>query len=159
MQKLDKSFIQNGTVNDITVVDCVNSWNIPQVDLMTIQTNGFELHVLSKALTTDFRPHHLIIEYNNQLLMTLGHAAIDIVMLLEKYGYSVYFSKWKSRKLLQKTYWEGFYSLASDIHSKNSNGNIVAFRIKPRTEYLEACVNWAAKASLGQRPPLPKLNL
>jgi FkbM family methyltransferase len=73
-----------------TIDDFIVERNITKLDLIKIDTEGFELHVLSGAANVlkKYRPI-LFIEVNDNNLREQGHSALQLVSFLKGIGYKI----------------------------------------------------------------------
>lgn len=86
------SYIKNNTVklqvNCLTFNDFIQIHNIQHIDILVIDTEGYDYHIFKQINLDKFNIRLIIIEYDNQT----GFAKKDIVNILKQKNYTILYS-------------------------------------------------------------------
>jgi FkbM family methyltransferase len=102
--------------------------NIQEVDLLKIDTEGFDLFVLNGIDWKNCRPKVIICEFEDAKTTILSYSFVDIAKYLEANGYSLIISEWYPVTHYGGQHsWRCFHRWPCQIHDNKAWGNILAF--------------------------------
>jgi len=152
MRPFCDSHKQTGTVQTVTLADIIAERNITHIDLLKIDTEGFDYMVLQGFPFHQLRPKHIICEYEDSKTLPLGNSTHDIASLLLRHEYSVFISEWHPivRYGVQHQ-WHCFLPYPTPLYNSTSWGNLLAFSQPPDLESLRQAM--ATAILVGAAPP------
>ncbi|MBB4266433.1 FkbM family methyltransferase [Roseospira visakhapatnamensis] len=77
-----------------TLTDVLDRHGLDTVDVLKVDTEGWDLRVLLGLDWGRWRPRLVMVEFENAKTLRLGHSMGDLVALLEGRGYVVWVSEW-----------------------------------------------------------------
>lgn len=131
LSKFHESHKSTHIVKTIRLRDFVNEHALSKIDLLKIDTEGFDLFVL---MGFDWQnaenPECIVCEYENRKTLPLGYNVVDIVNFLETNNYEMIISEWYPITEYGTDHkWRRFINRDKAVKlDDNSWGNIIAIR-------------------------------
>ncbi len=129
LQPFDPSHKETGCVNTISLGDFCKEQDIRNIDLLKIDTEGYDLPVLRGADVVSIPPRVILCEFEDRKTAPLGYTWRDMVSWLQDRGYTVLLSEWYPVvKYGGGQQWREWHLSPSKLRDGQSWGNILAFR-------------------------------
>jgi len=118
---------QNVTVT--TLAQVLKEYDLldQQIDLLKIDTEGFDLMVLKGFPWGNIQPKMVICEFEDAKTLPLGYSFHDLAEFLVEKGYRLLISEWCPVKEYGGIHdWRCFMTYACELHDPHAWGNILA---------------------------------
>ena len=128
-------------VETVTLKTYMKSKDIKKVDFLKIDTEGFDLMVLKGFPWDEVTPDYVECEFEDNKTTPLGYEFDHIAQYLVDRGYFVYVSEW--HPIIRygiKHQWRGLFRYPGKLQSNQAWGNLLAFRLEPDLQRLNASV-------------------
>lgn len=129
--------VQTGTVKTLTLNDYIAKHDITHIDLLKIDTEGFDFMVLQGFPFDKIKPGHILCEYEDAKSVPLGCTTHELAQILIQNGYTVFVSEW--HPIIRygiKHQWRTFYPYPAPLKNPRSWGNLLAFLSPPDPRLL-----------------------
>ena len=119
-------------VSTTTLANAMREYDMPPVNLLKVDTEGFDLFVLKGMDFDRCKPEVIITEFENNKTLPLGYHYRDQIALLEAQGYTVWVSEWwPIVRYGIRHHWRSLYPASLRHPPEDSWGNFIAFRDPP----------------------------
>lgn len=116
-------------------------WTSPVIDLLKIDTEGFDLPVLKGYPWSSTKPRMIVCEFENAKTVPLGYSFKDLADYLQRQGFQLVISEWYPiERYGVKHNWRHFKTYPCELADPKGWGNIIAAS-EPELfkRLLEAC--------------------
>lgn len=115
-------------VKTITMRDFIKNYQIPEITIMKIDTEGHDYFVLQGIPWETIKPQFIMCEFENRKTIPLGYSYNDIGLYLLNKGYRVFVSEWEPiDKYGLPCKWVGFKEYPCSLDHENGWGNFLCF--------------------------------
>lgn len=115
-----------------TVAEAIKIYNLPRIDFLKIDVEGYDFAVLKGVPWDRMRPAVIECEFEDAKTNLLGHSTSDIAEFLQSKGYSVYISEWHPIVRYGISHdWHRLTRYPDQAPSRDAWGNILAFLNDP----------------------------
>lgn len=131
LSKFHESHRLKGYVDTMTLQNYCKQKNITRVDLLKIDTEGFDLFVLKGFPWERISPTVIECEFEDRKTIPLGYRYEDIADYLVQKGYRLIISEWYPVvEYGVKHKWRCFARYPYQLQDENAWGNIIAFKYR-----------------------------
>jgi FkbM family methyltransferase len=100
-----------------------------QVDVLKVDTEGFDFHVLKGFPWEKCRPRVILCEFEDQRTIPLGYTFHDLAIFLQEKGYRLMISEWWPVKAYNTPHqWRRFMPYPCEINDPKGWGNLFGVR-------------------------------
>lgn len=130
--------VESSKVMTTTVGDIVRDHEIPHVDFLKIDVEGYDLNVLKGVPWDTHKPTVIECEFEDRKTLKLGHDWKAIADYLVDKGYTVYVSEWHPIvKYGIRHDWKRMFRYPDEDVAELAWGNMLAFLNDPGTETVK----------------------
>ncbi|MFN0253195.1 MAG: FkbM family methyltransferase [Kofleriaceae bacterium] len=140
-----ESHAQSGTIDVTTLADASTQYDIARIDLLKIDTEGFDLFVLRGVPWDRLHPRAILCEFEDSKTTPLGYTFHELARFLVDRGYRVMVSEWKPIERYGATHtWRRFVSYPCELSDVKAWGNLIAVEAALHDNLVAACSRVAA---------------
>jgi FkbM family methyltransferase len=132
LQRFDDEHVVSTTVETVPLRDWMQSREVPRIDLLKTDTEGFDLPVLRGFPWEDARPRFVVCEFEDSKTRPLGYVFDDLARFLVNRSYHVLLSEWDPiREYGMSHTWRRLVPYPCELADAASWGNLIAFADEP----------------------------
>lgn len=114
-------------IKTTSITEAIEHYELPRVDFLKIDVEGFEMDVLQGVPWEKLRPHVILAEFEDGKTLARGYSTKDLIDYLRRRGYVVLVSEWHPViKYGTKHDWNRLYVAPCDHPSQEAWGNLIA---------------------------------
>ena len=141
---------QTATVSVTTLGHVVKEFDLPRIDFLKIDAEGYDLMVLKGVPWSDVKPQLIVCEFEDRKTTPLGYTFHDQAKFLTERGYAVFVSEWHPViRYGIKHDWRRLASYPCQLESPDAWGNLIAFRDTPDPDTLRTVAGGHLSRDLG----------
>ena len=150
---------QTATVPVTSLRNVVEEYELPGIDFLKIDTEGYDLPVLKGLPWDNIQPRAILCEFEDRKTKLLGYSFHDMAAFLRGKGYAVFVSEWHpvARYGIRHD-WRRLVPYPCQLQDSAAWGNLIAFRDAPGNDTLRAVaeeiVELDRAAAIPISPPL-----
>lgn len=128
----------NYIVDTVTLESYCSEKNIPKIDFLKIDAEGYDFFVLKGMQWGKYKPEIIVCEFEDKKSIPLGYTFKEMVEFLYKKDYRILVSEWYPIvKYGQVHRWRRFVPYPCDLLDKNAFGNM--FAVNNEKIYADLC--------------------
>ena len=114
-----------------TLESFLSNFDIPEIDFLKIDVEGYDFFVLQGNDWNKFKPRVIMCEYEERKTLPLGYSTAELIQFLDDLGYRMIISElFPVCEYGNQQRWRGFVEYPQRLFDDDSCGNIIAFREK-----------------------------
>lgn len=122
-----RSHVEQNRVFTSTLRTFLSQWEIDSVDVLKVDTEGYDLFVLQGYDWSKHKPRAIVCEFEDAKTRALGYSANDLASFLVEKGYFVFVSEWfPIVRYGGEHAWKGVYPFGERPVPESSWGNFIA---------------------------------
>ncbi|HET7462519.1 MAG TPA: FkbM family methyltransferase [Longimicrobium sp.] len=127
-----ESHVEAGSVTSTTLADARAEYGIEAIDLLKVDTEGYDLMVLRSLDWEAIRPRVVLCEFEDRKTVPLGYTWGDMAGFLVGHGYTVVVAEWYPVQRYGAAHrFRRFADYPCELADPAATGNLLAFR-EPR---------------------------
>ncbi len=127
-----KTHSKKKTVQTITLKDYMEQNKLEHIELLRIDTEGYDLKVLQGFDFKKSKPQVILCEFEDNKTLSLGYSTKDMIEFLQQVGYTVYVSEWAPiYKYGVPHFFAQLFKAPGILLSPSSWGNLICFKDDP----------------------------
>lgn len=128
LEPFHESHLESNRVFTTSLRTFLPKWGIDDIDVLKVDTEGFDLFVLQGHDWEKIKPRVVVCEFENAKTEPLGYGSEDLAQFLVNRGYSVFVSEWFPITAYGGNHlWRTLYPYGSRAMTDSSWGNFIAF--------------------------------
>ena len=139
LRAFHNSHVEAGAVDTVTLHDFCTKQNISAIDLLKIDTEGYEMPVLSGFPWESMKPRVILAEFEDFKTEALGYTMHDMARYLNERGYTVLVSEWHPIVRYGVRHdWHRLVRYPCELNDPSAWGNLIAFLEDPGDDRLRS---------------------